>query len=270
MELITEGLEPAELAHRTAVLLGIRHHGSLLEWEPLPKAFNIYKSYMSVEPRMDTFQVEGERVRVVAGMLSIPPTKVRDGLKNYIAFQQLVKSSAGVDDKHFSLIEAMTSNRQLNVHDVIQRDANTFALSDQSIQNIEQVCQFSTRDSLSPAKKILAQPQSVAMLGKLKEKAAAADSEAVRAFARRKYEEATSGEIDPESGNLKVSVESALDSVVNLESQTKWLETLDALMNQMEKELNKADFRSQGNDRLFLDMARRALVPLRRIIGISE
>jgi hypothetical protein len=270
MELVTTGLEPADLAHRTAVLLGIRHHGSLLEWEPLPKAFNTYKSYMGLKPSIGAFRIDGDRVNTVAGMLSIPRTEVRDNLKTYIAFRQLEQKVDGVEDRHFSLIQSVISNRHLNAHGVIQRDPDTLILSEQSVQTIEQLCQFSTRDSLPAEKKILPKPQSVAPLGRLKDKAETADSEPVRALARRAYDEATSGEIDPETGALKVSVESALDSVVDLESRTQWLDSLTALIEQMEHELNKADFRCHGNDLLFLDKARKALLPLRRVLGIGD
>lgn len=270
MELDAAGLKPEELAHQTAVLLGIRHHGSLLEWEPLPKAFNTYKTYMTLEPAIDDFRVDGDRVNKVAGMLSIPRTDVRSNLKTYVAFRQLEQKVEGVEDKHFSLIQSMISNRHLNAHSVIQQNPETFVLSEQSVHSIDQLCQFSTRDSLPTERKILAKPQSVAPLGKLKDYAETADSEAVRALARRAYEEATSGEIDPETGALKVSVESALNSVLDLESRAKWLESLSKLIDQMEHELKKSEFRCHGNDLMFLDKARKALVPLRRVLGIGE
>jgi hypothetical protein len=176
----------------------------------------------------------------------------------------------GVEDKHFSLIQAVISNRHLSAHGIIQRDSDTFVLSDKSVQTIEQVCQFSTRDSLEAGKKILPKPQSATLLGRLADKAETSESEAVRALARRAYDEAISGEIDAETGLLKVSVESALNSVMDLESRTKWLETLTTLIEQMEIELDKSAFRGYGNDLLFLDKACKALLPLKRILGIAE
>ncbi len=270
MKLVTANLPPEEVAHRIAVLLGIRHHGSLLEWGPLPKAFNIYKTYMGLKPLRAQFRLDIDRIAKVAAMLSVPRKDVREALKVYIAFRQLEQKVDGVKAHHFSLIESVTSNRHLNAHGVIERDPNTFELSERSLQTIEQVCQFATRDSLPTDKKILPKPQSVAPLGKLKDKAESSDSDAVRGLARRLYEEAISGEIDPETGQLRISVESALDAVLELQSRTKWLDSLRALIDQMEHKLDKADFRGYGNDLLFLEKARKNLLPLRRVLRIPE
>lgn len=271
MQLITTNLTSEEIAHRVAVLLGIRHHGSLLEWDPLPKAFNIYKTYMGLKPLRQQFRIEIDRVAEVAAMVSVPRKDVRDALKVYIAFRQLEQKLDGVKDHHFSLIERVTGNRHLNAHGVVARDPATFTLTEASIDFIEQVCQFSTRDSpQAKEKKILPEPESVVPLGKLKDTAETADSEAVRALARRLYDEAILGEIDPESGNLKVTVESALDAVVDLQTRTQWLDTLRSLIDQMEAELDKADFRCSGNDLLFLEKARKDLLPLRRMLRIPE
>ena len=46
MLLDTSDLSQDQIEHKITVILGIRHHGSLLEWEPLPRAFNIYTEYM--------------------------------------------------------------------------------------------------------------------------------------------------------------------------------------------------------------------------------
>lgn len=270
MQLVTTDLSPEQIAHRTTVLLGIRHHGSLLEWDPLPKAFNIYKSYMSLNPPGEPFRLEIERVSKVAAMLSVPRKEVRDALKVYISFRQLEQKVDGVRNLHFSLIEAVTGNRHLNAHGVIERDPETFTLSEQSIQNIEQVCQFSTRDSQISEKKILPTPQSVIPFGKLKDKAETADSKSVRALAHRLYEGVILGDVDPEKGELKLSVEDALDEVIALQSRTQWLKTLGALIDQMEADLDKADFRSNGNDLFFLEKALSDLIPLRRVLRIPE
>jgi hypothetical protein len=225
---------------------------------------------MGIRPHLEAFSVDGDRVNKVAGMLSIRATEVRDGLKIYIAFRQLQQRIDGVEDKHFSLVQSLIGNRHLNAHGVVEKNADTYVLGEQTVQTIEQLCQFSTRDSLTADQRILPRPQSVALLGRLKDKAETADSEAVRALARRVYAEATSGEIDQETGKLRLSVESALNSVLDLESRTKWLEALDSLTDQMEKELTKADFRSYGNDLLHLDKAKKALLPLRRVLGIGD
>ena len=71
MLLNTEGLSKEQVDHHVSIILGIRHHGSLLEWEPLPRAFNIYKEYMDEDPATSAFKLDNEKAREVANRLCI-------------------------------------------------------------------------------------------------------------------------------------------------------------------------------------------------------
>ena len=105
MLLDTEGLSDSEIDHEVAKLLGIRHHGSLLEWDPLPKAFNIYSEYMEQEPRHETFKFDNNKATAVANLLCIEKPKVSRALKTYQAYLQVRDRFPDVKEDHYSLIE---------------------------------------------------------------------------------------------------------------------------------------------------------------------
>ena len=113
MLLDTSDLSQDQIEHRIAVILGLRHHGSLLEWEPLPRAYNIFTEYMSEEPSSSNFEFDNIKTRNVANRLSIPRGDVKKALQTYIAYLQLSDRFSDVKDRHFSLIESTITNRFL-------------------------------------------------------------------------------------------------------------------------------------------------------------
>jgi hypothetical protein len=268
LELVTADISAEELRKRISILLGLRHHGSLLEWEPLPKAFNIYKTYMAIEPSLPEFKFVAERRQRVAGILAVPARDVTTALRTYVAFRQLRSVVDGVRDHHYSLIEAAVTERRLN--NFISTDPDTFRLDEHSIARLDQVCQFSVRDNLGPDQKIIPRPQSFALLGRLKEKADTADTEVVRLVAERNLHDVVAGEVEHDSGSLKMTLEAALDNVIDLERRTEWIAELERLLGQMEDHLDKKEFRGVGNDLLQLEKLSKALVPLQRILGIAS
>lgn len=267
LELVTDDISHDEFRKRVSILLGLRHHGSLLEWEPLPKAFNIYKTYMAIEPPLPEFKFVADRRQKVAGILAVPAREVTTALRTYVAFRQLRSVVDGVRDHHYSLIEAAVTERRLN--GFVSTDPDTFKLDEHSIASLDQVCQFSVRDNLPPEQKIIPRPQSFALLGRLKEKSDTAENDVVRAVADRNLREVVAGEIDADSGTLKMNLETALDNVTDLERRTEWIVEIERLLAQMEQHLDKKEFRGVGNDLLQLERLSKALVPLQRILGIT-
>lgn len=268
MEITAAGLTREELQRRIAVLLGIRHHGSLLEWEPLPKAYNIYKTYMSKLPKGSQFVIDARGVAAVAGMLSIPAKDVRQGLKTYVVFRQLRDTIDGVRDRHFSLVQSGISNSKLVTHGFFKIDERSHLLDEPSVQRMEQVCQFRTRDGLNSSQKIIPRPQDFSVLGKLVDRAHTSESEAVRSLAKRVLAESMSGELDPDSNDLKQSVQGALDDVVALESRTEWLGELKRLLQKQQDELDVEGFHGLGNELMELERVNKSLGRLRRILDL--
>ncbi len=137
----TEGLSPSEIDHRVRIILGLRHHGSLLEWNPLPKAQNIYKEYMR---QLDSaeFRWSGRLGNDVGDKLSISGSKVKASLEAYIAFCQLQKSGAKPKKDHFSLVKEMVTKRVLFTHQFLEKTRSTFELDELSLERIEKLCSF--------------------------------------------------------------------------------------------------------------------------------
>jgi hypothetical protein len=268
LELVTENVPPEELRKHISILLGLRHHGSLLEWEPLPKAFNIYKTYLALDPPLAEFTLVASRRQDVAGILAVPAREVTAALRTYVAFRQLRSVLDGVRDHHYSLIEAAVTERRLN--GFISTDPSTFKLTELSIAHLDQVCQFSIRDSLSADQRVIRRPQAFSLLGRLKEKAETAQSDVVRSVAERNLREVVAGEIDPDSGLLRMSLETALNNLTDLERRTEWVAELERLLDKMEEHLDKNEFRSVGNDLIKLEALKKALVPLQRILGMAS
>jgi len=270
LKLITKGLTEEELSHRVSVMLGIRHHGSLLEWGPLPKAYNIFSSYMSVSPTIDKFVEDRNRCREVAARLSIRDSEVKKGLMSYIAFKQLKDELKGVQDHHFSLIQAAITNAKLKNNNIfLEIGKKSYLLADDSIDKMDQLCQFEVRDKLG-TKKIIPEPKTFGIVGRLVEKTRPSEEKNVRDLAIRELEAAMSGDIDPETGKLLVTFEGALDSVISLETRSKWKQELDRLLTKQKNELSMDSFHSEGNDLMELQVLKGGLIKLQRMLGVEE
>jgi len=268
MELQTQGLDEDEVNHRISVLLGIRHHGSLLEWDALPKAYSIFKTYKSITSQSE-FEVIPNKFNDVAAVLGITKTDVKKGLISYVVFTQLKAVVDGVKDRHFSLIQAAVTNQKLVRNNFISLTDKTFELNDDSIHNLEAVCQFDVRDKLSTEQKILSDPKTVNVLGRLVEKTKTAEHEDTRALALKGLEEAMTGELNPETNNLAQSLQTALDTVIDRETRTKWLKQLKLLL-ESQKKLIIDDFRNEGNELLLLEKLNgSSLKQLKRILDIN-
>lgn len=270
MELTTDGISDEEISHRISVMLGIRHHGSLIEWEPLPKSYNIYKTYMAFDPVLESFRSDRRRRKDVANVLSIKPGEVEKGLKTYVAFGQLKTELEGIRDDHFSLIQSVVTDKRLDRHQFIEHDENTYELNDKTIENIEAACQFDVREQLKPSQKVLRDPKDVSTLSRLVEKVHTAADEDTRALALKGLENSMSGELDPETDELGVSLQGALDSVIERESEKEWVEELNKLLDAQEVELNITEFPSKGNAPMMLDRLNTSnLVKLRKILDLD-
>lgn len=262
----TDGVPEDETQHRISVILGLRHHGSLLEWEPLPSAYNIYKEYMNTEPRSDSFRFVAQKENDVAHRLSIKSREVKSALKTYIAFTQM-STVYPVKERHYSLIEAGVTNAKLS-HEFIKVSNETFKLDEASLENMNKACQFDKRDQLSdsstdPPKKIINDPKGFNKLGKLYEKKQRSNHEAFRSYASDLISRVLN------ENDIDITLDSALDDLVDYENRTQWVDAIERLLISQEKNLDISDYSGIGNDKGAKDELKRTLIPLKRMMGIQ-
>lgn len=259
----TEGLKEEEVEHRVRIILGLRHHGSLLEWEPLPKAFNVFSEYMQHDPPIQQFVYDNLRVNDVQSRLSIPRSKVISSLKTYVVFRQLREHFPDmIRDDHYSLIEAAVGNRKL-AGDYYRMDRNTFLMDESSVQKMADVCQFDLRDQRpfpDHLKKIISKPQDFSKLGRLVQKAEGAEHEATREYARSLIKRVE----DPE--DLDMPLETALSDLTDYEARKNWTNAIAVLFDQQEEKLPVAEYGGTGNDRGNKDALKETLATLRKLL----
>jgi hypothetical protein len=266
MLLNIEGLTKATVAHNVAVIMGIRHHGSVLEWEPLPKAYNIYTEYMDEDPAEAEFTYLEKKARAVANRLCIQVGDVRRALRTYVAYLQVRDRFPEVRDDHFSLIEYNVFDKVLS-RSYYQIDEDTFELDEKSLGKLNTVCQFASRDSNKPdcttdnKKKIIRDPKQVKLLGRLV--AAAVDPDtAIKEYSRDLIKR-VEDENDPD-----ITLEGAVDSVSVLKKRIQWVSALSDLLKNQESKLTLDSYNGEGIDRGRKDELRATLEPISRILGL--
>jgi hypothetical protein len=267
MLLDTTGLSEDEIDHKVAVLLGIRHHGSVLEWEPLPKAYNCYTEYMGEEPKKDSFQYEHKKAKAVASRLCIEKGDVTGALRTYVAYLQVRERFSGVQDEHYSLIESAIKDKHLK-GTYFCANEDTFELDEQSLTRLNLVCQFATRDSNNPErttnnqKKILPDPKSTRLLGQLIEKRQHANHNAVKDYANDLIKRAE------DEADLEMTLDEAVNQLVAFEKRTAWADAIGKMLVKQEKELEPKKYAGEGLDRGRKDELKETLEPLRKIMNL--
>lgn len=267
MLLDTNGLTEEQIDHKVAIILGIRHHGSLLEWEPLPKAFNVYAEYMEKTPIKATFKWDNKKSKAVAARLCIQNSDVTNALRIYVAYLQTRERFHEVQEDHFSLIEYAIKDRHL-YESYFNYDSVTFELNENSLTKLNMVCQFATRDSGKPAitennkKKIIRDPKQFKLLGRLINKMKCADHPAVKAYAADLIKRVE----DEEDKNL--TLDQANNDLIAFENRTKWADAVAALLDKQEKDLSLDKYAGDGLDRGRKDELKATLEPLGRIMNI--
>ena len=267
MFLETAGLSRDEIDHKVAILLGIRHHGSVLEWEPLPKAYNIYTEYMGEEPKKDSFEFAHKQAKAVASRLCIERGDVTDALRTYVAYLQVRERFPGVRDEHYSLIESAIKNKPLK-GTYFCANEDTFELDEQSLTRLNLVCQFATRDSNNPErttdkkKKILPDPKSTRLLGQLIESRLHASHNAVKDYASDLIKRVENED------DLEMTVDEAVNQLVAFERRTAWGDAIEKLLGKQAKELEPARYAGEGSDRGRKEELKATLGPLRKIMNI--
>lgn len=100
-------------------MLGLRHGGSIKQWEPLPASANLYKMYMrefcqknSCENSLENFKLDSKILKSVAAGFSITTGTASKRLKSYRVYADLAEArpvaKQGLETK-YSVIEEMLS-----------------------------------------------------------------------------------------------------------------------------------------------------------------
>jgi len=268
MELKTQGVSEDEIKHRISVILGLRHHGSLLEWEPLPKAHNIFLHYEELLGGDREFKWIRDIGREVASILSIKLTDVQKSLRTYIAYLQLSDKSQ-IDTRYYSLITAGITNRKLRAFDYFKTDEKTFRLDEESFSRMYNICQFENRGTLESAQTIIPKPQSFSHVGNIVERVYRAKQQPVRVLAAALLSQVESADIDEENDfSLRTTVEGAWLELKAFEEGIEWVFALGVLLDRQEELLIFNDYFTSGNDRRAKDQLVGLLHRFQAIIGL--
>jgi hypothetical protein len=251
----TDGLSDAEIHDKVGIILGLRHYGSVLEWEPLPKAYNIYREYMNLDPRLETFSQDAKRLGAVASLLSINRSQVKNAIKTYIAYEQLRESVDGVRPRHFSLIEALVTNTRLAGTGYVAVGESDCRLSEPTIERLEKVCEFTRRDN-SNHQKILDTPQSVAGFSRLVYEGRAGGGP-VKDFAAGLIQQVE---------DTERTLDDALDNLNTFKRQRRWATALQELLQKQAGELPLDKYTASGNELMYKDELKTAFGKLRRFL----
>lgn len=258
--------DPDEIDRAATVILGLRHHGSVLEWSALPKAFSLYTEYMGVEPRLVAYVYERQRAVKVGNRFSVKPADVRKGCEAYIAYSQLSKAYSSVRPRHYSLIQELATNRSLTGKaGFFVADPATGLIEEESLARMHVLCEFADRDRTG-AQNIIPRPQDVRHLARLVKESKTNENESVREYAKGLLAEIESGG-PPEERAVK-DVESAALLVKNFINQKQWASRLIALLDKQAEELRVEDYTPSDNALLYKEDVERTFSQLRRVLGV--
>ena len=265
----SKGRSEKEITDEISILLGVRHHGSLLEWEPLPSSFSVYDTYMTLSSPETEFRFDRKRINQVASMLSISPKKVQQRINTYLVYNQLKDAIDGVKPKYFSLIQAILDSRPVRGH-FIEEDKSTYKISENSIENFEQLCDFATRDKQGDEKKKLKEPKSVSKLAKIV-RAVHSSEPHVKVYATSLLGEFLDGDIPLQSCKGKDGhiITGAVERLTDIMRQKEWINEMEELISKMQSELDTNDFGNKPNDQLHKEQLEKPLRIIEAVLGVD-
>lgn len=225
----TEGRSEDVIQDEISTMLGLRHYGSQLNWELLPRAKNIYDEYVRYL-NGESFKYTSKNAKAVAATLAIELSEVKKLLKGYLCYKQLV-DEYDVKPHHFSLILAAveTPGLQLKGHEYFDIDKSTFELGDDTPEKINGVCQFTDRDTKG-YEKIIKDPKQFKKLGQILKDSVTASEDAVRGMATGFFEEVVSSESP---------LEDAYTQLLAFKKRLKWVPELKKLLDKQEQDEEK-------------------------------
>lgn len=151
MECIQGDLSDSEFKRQIDYLLGVRHHGSLLEWRPYAQAKRIYETYMSVAEET-AFSWDDAVAGKVAAKLTMSKKVVQERLETFIVMRQAEAfltdetGQSGCMKAHYYSITRELLNRSTKgrMQELFPRDSVTFEFTNhESMKRLDNLCHFS-------------------------------------------------------------------------------------------------------------------------------
>lgn len=130
-------------------ILGLRHHGSILPWKPLPAAFNLYHEYMmeccsknpSKAKNPENFIYRTDVANKVAAMFSVKRNDVKTKVKLYRVYLQLVglvqTDPSTINSDSFSLLEETLAKDSLKKY--FDYDEKTSTFSEDGVEKVLEI-----------------------------------------------------------------------------------------------------------------------------------
>lgn len=245
----TEGRDEEVVRNEISTMLGLRHYGSQLNWELLPRAKNIYDEYLKILQGQEFSYTTG-KANSVAATLAIDSKEVKKLLRGYLCYKQLA-GEYDVRPHHFSLIlaGAETPGLQIRNHEFFEIDKSTFCLGDDTPEKFDAVCEFTDRD-IKDYPKIVGDPKQFRKLGQIMKDSLTASEESVRGQALAFFTEV----IDKER-----SLEDAYTELLAFKKRQKWVPELRKLLDKQVQDEEKGGdlslekYVGQGQQRKHLD-----------------
>ncbi len=267
LQLQTKGLNAEEVEERISIMLGLRHFGSVRDWEPINRAFNAYQNYMSLEPRLNEFKIDNDRCKRVAHQLAVSLTEVKASLKTYITYIQLTEVNASVEEEHYSLISAAIPLGTKYKYFI--QDAESYKFSEDSLAKLQALCQFEDRKMLrgQPDKLIVPEPKFFGRLGKLLKHSKVEDSDVIRKRAEDLIHLIEAAGSD-EDGKLEMTIEKA-NSLLTCEiNQRNWVVEVEKLLKKREEELPFDKYDGEGNHLKAKEQLESSISLIRKLFGL--
>lgn len=143
--IVVDGSDP-DVDNTIRKILGLRHHGSILPWKPLPAAFNLYQEYMmeccsknpakAKDPK--NFVYRPEVAKKVAAMFSVKWNDVKKRVKLYRVYLQLVDlvrtDPSVINSDSFSMLEETLDKETLRKF--FEYDDKTSTFSEDGVEKI--------------------------------------------------------------------------------------------------------------------------------------
>ena len=234
----TDGRDESVVQSEISKMLGLRHYGSQLMWEPLPRAKNIFDEYVRVSG-VEGFRYSSEIANKVASTLAIEKSEVQAFLRAYVCYAHMAKIYR-VKPRHFSLIMAGVQNGNLVAREYFRFDRDTFEPIGDTADLFNQICEFEDRDR-NDFEKLLRDPQSFSKLGKLHRDSFVGNEEAVHRMAKGLFDEVV---------NKQIPLEDAYTQLLAFKKRHQWVQALEKLLDkqQQEPQLDPVNFMSEGQE----------------------
>lgn len=135
-------------------ILSIRHLDGPLEWEPMQRAFVVFKTYTQILQNdfgKSKYTYIPDATEKVSTLTNIEKKEIWKNLSVVRIFQQLKEMDLGVTSSHYSIIDKVVSYQKLNA-DYFGYDRKTSQFSDDGAEKFASLCLDESRPINDPKK----------------------------------------------------------------------------------------------------------------------